>query len=75
MGTNEHYLTDDYGYTCMELRVLPLNGDGNILVSRQGLERELKHRIEINAKLADSCKWKLPAWEDLRVYATLNEER
>lgn len=69
----QYYLTDDFGYECRELRVLPLNGNGNILVSPQGLERELKHRRMINKDLAESCKWDLPKWEDLRVYDKIEE--
>lgn len=65
------WLYDDHGFPCKELRVLPLNGDSNILLGRQGYNKEISHRIYMNKSLSDSAKWKLPAWEDLKIYDSL----
>lgn len=61
-------LTDDYGYQTKELRILPSGGDSNILCGKQGYEREMRYRQERNKELGDAFKFKLPKWEDLRIY-------
>lgn len=62
-------LYDDFGYPCKELRVLPTGGQGNILCSFRGYLREIRFRQERNRELAPDCQFKLPAWEDLKIYA------
>lgn len=67
-------LIDDYGYQTKELRVLPSGGDSNILCGKRGYDREIAYRKERNQTLGDQFKFKLPAWEDLRVYQTESDE-
>lgn len=55
-----------------EVRVLPTGGDSNAILCRACLEHELRYRRERNRELAESCKFKLPAWDSLKVYATAN---
>ena len=61
-------LTDDYGYQTNELRVLPSGGSSNILCSRRGYESEIAWRRERNKELEEGCQFKLPTWEELRIY-------
>lgn len=67
----QKFLTDDFGYQCLEIRVLPSNGDANTLCGKQGYMREIEHRKYMNQRLGDGQKWKLPAWEDLKIYDSL----
>lgn len=66
-------LIDDFGYECNEIRVLPTGGDSNILCSKRGYFREIAYRKERNLELGDSFKFKLPAWEDLKIYDKLED--
>lgn len=50
------------------VRVLPTGGDGNILLCWLCYMRELRYRIERNRELGPDCQFKLPAWENLRIY-------
>lgn len=61
-------LTDDYGDSVKEIRVLPLPGDANILCGIRGYMKEIAFRRERNKKLAPDCRYPLPRWQDLRVY-------
>jgi len=36
--------TDDFGVKCFEMRYLPYSSDGNILVSQQSFEKEMRYR-------------------------------
>lgn len=51
-----------------EVRVLPLAGDGNLILCRACYDHEMRWRRERNLALADDCKFDLPAWESLKVY-------
>jgi hypothetical protein len=64
---------DDFGDPCSEIRVLPLPGSANILCGKRGYYREIAFRKERNEKLADSCKYPLPDWDDLKVYFPAEE--
>jgi len=51
-----------------EIRVLPTGGESNALLCRSCFEYEMNFRRERNRKLAKECQFKLPAWDDLKVY-------
>jgi hypothetical protein len=51
-----------------EVRVLPTGGDSNAILCRRCYWREINYREERNKDLADFAKFKLPAWETLKVY-------
>lgn len=57
--------TDDFGIKCSEMRILPYGGDGNILVSKQSYEKEMKWRKE---RIKNGVPFELPAWESLKIY-------
>lgn len=50
------------------VRVLPYGGDGNLILCHSCYMREMQYRRERNRELGQDCKFKLPAWNDLRVY-------
>jgi hypothetical protein len=51
-----------------EVRVLPSGGDSNLILCRQCYLYEIQFRLERNRKLSRECRFKLPAWDDLKVY-------
>lgn len=51
-----------------EVRVLPTGGDGNAILCKLCYKREIAFRKERNRELSEDCKFKLPAWESLKVY-------
>lgn len=53
-----------------EVRVLPTGGEGNGILCRSCLSREIEWRRQRNRELSKDCQFKLPAWEDLKIYAT-----
>lgn len=57
--------TDDFGVKCSEMRLLPYSADGNILVSRQSFEKEMRYRRE---EIKKGREFYLPAWESLKIY-------
>lgn len=57
--------TDDHGIKCSEMRYLPYGGDGNILVSKQSYDKEIKWRKE---HIKNGVEFESPAWEALKVY-------
>lgn len=61
-------LYDDFDIQCKETRVLPTGGEGNIVCSKQGYLKEIAFRRERNKELSKDCQFKIPKWEDLRVY-------
>ena len=60
-----HTMTDDHGFECTEVRVLPYGGGGNILCGRQGYEREIAFR---KSRIKAGVAFDLPAWESLKIY-------
>ncbi len=52
-----------------EVRVLPTGGGSNAILCRACFCYEMDFRRERNRDLADSCKFDLPTWESLKVYA------
>lgn len=60
-GSGPHHMSS-------EVRVLPLGGDGNLILCRACYRRELAWRIGRNRELAKDAAFSLPAWESLRVY-------
>ena len=63
-------MEDDFGYPGTEIRVMPMNGEANALVSRRGYARMIADRMEANKRLGEFAQWKLPSWDDLKVYFT-----
>lgn len=55
-------------YANGEIRVLPIGGDSNALLCKACYEHEILFRRDLNEDLGDSFKFKLPAWEDLKIY-------
>lgn len=51
-----------------QVRVLPTGGDSNAILCRRCFTREIEYRKERNRKLGKEAQFKLPAWEDLRIY-------
>lgn len=51
-----------------EMRVLPTGGDSNAILCKFCFEREIAYRRERNRDLGEDCKFKIPAWEDCKVY-------
>ena len=52
------------------VKVLPLGGDGNLIVCYSCYLHEMRYRAARNreTKGADRDNWKIPKWQDLRVY-------
>ena len=50
------------------VRLLPTGGDSNAILCRACHYHELKWRKERNKDLGDFAKFKLPKWEELKVY-------
>lgn len=55
-----------------EVRVLPTGGDSNAILCRECFLHEIRFRQYRNMGLADDCKFKLPRWEDLKIYGELH---
>lgn len=53
-----------------EVRILPIGGDGNLILCRVCYEHEMAFRKDRNRQLASQNQFDLPAWEDLSVYET-----
>lgn len=51
-----------------QVRVLPSGGDSNLILCRSCFEYEIRYRKERNRELSKDCQFKLPKWEDLKVY-------
>ena len=51
-----------------EVRVLPLGGEGNLIVCRACFDHEIAFRRERNKELSSDAAFDLPRWEDSRVY-------
>ena len=54
--------------TLGEVRVFPTGGDSNAILCRSCFWREIDYRMDRNKELGDAYKFKLPAWETLKVY-------
>lgn len=52
-----------------EVRVLPVGGEGNAILCRTCFYREIAFRKERNLELSPDCRFDLPAWDTLKVYA------
>lgn len=61
-------LYDDYGIPCSEMRTLPTGGGGNVIVSRQGFEKEMSFRRE---RIRAGVQFDLPEWASLEVYGQI----
>lgn len=53
-----------------EVRVLPLGGDGNLIICRSCFLHEIDFRRKRNRELTPDCHFDIPQWEDLEVYKT-----
>lgn len=51
-----------------EVRVLPLNGDANLIVCQSCHAHEMRYRRDMNKNLSKDAQWDLPEWENLKVY-------
>ena len=51
-----------------EVRLLPTGGDGNAILCYTCYLHEMEYRRSRNWELSADCKFKLPAWESLKVY-------
>lgn len=60
------------GATCKfergEVRTLPAGGDANMILCIAYFSREIQYRTERNRLLESYAHFKLPRWEDLKVY-------
>lgn len=50
------------------VRVLPYGGDGNLILCLSCFNREIAWRKERNKQLSKDCQFKLPFWNELRIY-------
>ncbi len=55
--------------TSNERRRLPTGGDSAVIVCRAGYHLEIAVRRRRNMDLEPTCRFDLPAWADLEVYA------
>lgn len=51
-----------------EVRVLPLGGDGNIILCFNCYVHEMKFRLEANKTLSPDCQFDMFVWTDLTIY-------
>lgn len=51
------------------VRILPYSGGGNLILCRACFDHEIAYRRERNHQLTDDCKFLLPTWESLEIYA------
>lgn len=51
-----------------EVRVMPLAGDGNLILCRRCWTRELNWRRDRNRELSPEAAYDLPAWDHAKVY-------
>lgn len=51
-----------------EVRLLPIGGDGNLILCVRCFNREMLYRSERNTELGDFAKYIPVRWEDLKVY-------
>ena len=51
-----------------EVRMLPAGGDSNMILCRACFLHEIQFRKERNWLLEDYAQFKLPLWEDLKIY-------
>ena len=51
-----------------EIRVLPTGGDSNALLCRACFHREIMFRKSRNLELGAAYQFKLPDWNDLKIY-------
>jgi hypothetical protein len=60
-------------YKCLhphsEVRLLPTGGDSNAILCRTCFEHELHFRRQRNRDLSLDCRFDLPSWDSLKVYA------
>jgi len=61
----QNTFVDDWGIVSNEVRVLPYSKDGNLIVSRESYEKEMKYRRE---RIKAGVSYELPTWESLKVY-------
>jgi hypothetical protein len=53
-----------------EVRVLPLGGEGNLILCWRCYGNEIRFRRERNEELSKDCQFDLPSWNSLKVYQT-----
>lgn len=58
-------LTDDLGFNGYELRLLPVGGDSNVLVSKSGYRKEMSFRREL---INHGRTFDFPSWDSLKRY-------
>lgn len=51
-----------------EVRVLPTGGDSNAILCFNCYMREINFRMDRNKELSKENKFKIPAWNSLKVY-------
>lgn len=51
-----------------QVRVLPSGGDSNLILCNACYHAEIAFRRERNKELSKDCQFKLPKWEDLKIY-------
>lgn len=61
-------------HTPGEVRVLPYGGDGNLILCYNCYLREMRFRKERNRDLSKDCQFKLPQWDDLKVYEAVSSK-
>ncbi len=67
----ENYNCNGSGpHSTSEVRLLPLPGDGNLILCRACAAHENNWRRGRNRELAVDARYPTPAWSDLAVYNT-----
>lgn len=53
-----------------QVRKLPIDGDGNLILCRVCFDHEILFRVERNIDLGTHAQFDTPSWKDLEVYGT-----
>ena len=51
-----------------EVRLLPTGGDSNAILCKACFNHEIRWRVERNKDLGITFQFKLPKWEELKIY-------
>jgi len=68
MNRNPNCDGDHCTWSVGEVRVLPLGGDGNLILCKTCFAHEIRFRKERNRELSTDAAFDLPTWESLEVY-------
>jgi len=65
-------MLDDYDRECLECRILPVGGGGNIICGIMSYCKEIAFRKVRNDDLAECLHFDLPSWRSLEIYFPKN---